>query len=163
MNHQAMVVFRGEAARALDFAAETLTAEGFRVERRATDRLEAVGPEAPGGKPLLGAEMKIVVAARYGELRLEAQLLGLEKLRRRMLRFVIVLPLVLFVAQGVAFTLLIPKAQRGWTIGFAGGLSAFFIAFWLVIGLLIFRRFERRIRIALDKLLEDSAEAGMRR
>jgi hypothetical protein len=163
VNHEARVVFRGEVARALDFAAESLEAEGFRVERRATDLLEAVGPERPGGKPLLGAEMKIVVAARYGELRLEAQLSGLEKLRRRMLRLVIALPLVLFILQGVAFSLLIPKAQRGFTIGFAGGLSAFFIALWLVIGPLIFRRFERRIRVALDHLLEKSAEAGTRR
>jgi hypothetical protein len=158
-----MVVFKGEAVRALDFAAESLVAEGFRVERRAPDRVEAAGPELPGGKALLGTEMRIVLHARFGELRLEAQLSGLDKVRRRMLRFVIVLPLVLFLVQGVAFTLLIPKSLRGWTIGFAGGLSAFFIALWLVVGPLIFRRFERRIRGALDRLLEDAAEAGTRR
>jgi hypothetical protein len=162
LEHQAMVVFRGEVGRALDFAAESLTAEGFKVERRVAERLEAVGPELPGGRSLLGAEMRIVVAARFGELRLEAELSGLEKLRRRMLRFVILLPLSLFVLQGVAFTLLMPRSVRVWTIGFAGGLAAFFIALWLVIGPLIFGRFERRIRGALDRLLEDSAAAGTR-
>jgi hypothetical protein len=162
MNHEATVVFRGEIARALDFAAESLTAEGFRIAQRAPDRVEATGPELPGGRALLGAQMRIVVAARFGELHLEAELLGLEKLRRRMVRFVVLLPLGFFILQGVAFTLLIPKAQRGWTIGFAGGLSAFFIALWLLLGPLIFRRFERRIRGALDRLLEDSAEAGAR-
>lgn len=138
----------GDPAPAFDLAAQVLVANGFRLERRDAQSLVAVGRGMTSSRqnPLTGAG-RIVLTRSGRDLRLEADYGGV----RALTRFLIALPLAIFVAYGVAW--LLSGAGRGPLPPQA----ALALAPWLILSPLMIAMMRRRTARALDDLLASLA------
>ena len=155
---------RGDGHRVLDALVIALAPVGFRVERRTESEVELSGMPPIGSHhvPLVGAS-RIVARAESRRLVLDAELGGVEKIRR----FLRVLPLWLGVGFGVVFGGICPIvfhqrfSERGWIL-LAPMLGMVLVLFLiaLVFGPLATRKFEARTRAALDALAISVASIG---
>jgi hypothetical protein len=155
---------RGDERRVLDALVIALASVGFRVERRAAGEVEFVGLTALGAHhiALVGAS-RIVARASDRRLVLEAELGGVEQLRR----FMSLLPLTMGVGLAIVVGAVVPIVfrqkieERGWILlapMFGMVFMLFLIA--LVFGPIAARKFEARTRAALDALTISVASVG---
>jgi VIT1/CCC1 family predicted Fe2+/Mn2+ transporter len=162
--HESSAEMRGDERRVLDALVIALASVGFRVERRAAGEVEFVGLTALGAHhiALVGAS-RIVARASNRRLVLEAELGGVEQMRR----FLTVFPLWLGVMFGTIFGVLLPTVfrqkfeERGWIL-LAPVLLMVVVLFLigLVFGRLAMKKFEARTRAALDALTISVASIG---
>jgi hypothetical protein len=163
--HECSAEMRGDERRVLDALVIALAPVGFRVERRSAGELELTGlPPLMGSHhvALVGAS-RIVARASDRRLVLEAELGGVEQIRR----FLTLLPLSMGVMSGIVFGGVFPLvfrerlAERGWIFLapiFGMVVVLFLIAF--VFGRIATKKFEARTRAALDALTVSVASIG---
>lgn len=165
MDYGAKIPFQGDARTALGFAATVLAGIGFKIVTRDETRLEAEGPGMNNTResPLTGAS-RIRLAIRSGQLELEAELGGVQK----MVRFVKFFPLALGFGLSVFFVVLFgfilpnvaPNAPANppspWLVG---GIPLMAVAPWLFIAPVMSGFITRRTIRALDTLLTNMATA----
>lgn len=158
MHYTAEIPFEGDTAKALDLAAAALTSIGFRMIARDGSSLEMTGPSTTSTRqsPLTGAS-RIQATHSGGELSIEAELGGVQRISR----FVTFFPLGLCVAMGVGFFVLFSLIfdDRKWEIpvlAIMGGNALL----WLFLGPLIARHMRTRTCRGIDALLENMAVAG---
>ncbi len=162
MEHHSSIVFRGDAERALDFAAGVLAGRGFEVADRAGPRrdreLAATHRARVAGGSIV--ETRTMLRALDGELALDARVTGIEELQRKLARIIVIVALVLFVAQATVGTLIFKTFTRTISVGMAAALVLFFVVLWFATAPRLFRSWERSITGELERLLADAAAAG---
>lgn len=158
MRYSAALPFPGDAERAFDLALAALTALGFQLQTRSAHSLELRGPGMHSSRqsPLVGAS-RITIQRGPGELSLEAELGGVQ----RMINFVNYFPLALVLGLGgvlyVVFSLIWGQGRWSLAVGGAVGGNA---ALWLLLGPLLARGMRQRTERALDALLANLAAVG---
>ena len=164
MEHHSSVVFRGDAKRAVDFAEGVLAARGFEVAERAGPRgdgeLVATHRARVAGRPTI--ETRVLLRVQEGDLALNVRVSGMDEVRRRLSKLIVVVALALFVVQGTVGSLLFKTAARIHSVGMAAALVCFFVVLWFATAPRLFRSWERSIVAELGKLLVDPASAGER-
>jgi hypothetical protein len=157
MPYASSLPFRGDTDRAFSLAESALTAIGFRLTERTTGSVEMVGPGMIGShqSPLVGAS-RIHILSNRGELAVEADLGGVERLSRFVTLFPLCLCLFLAILFSVVFGVLFGPGP--WMFGAAvpGGIALL----WLVLGPLIARHIRARTCRGLDTLLANMVTVG---
>ena len=155
MTYSLTVPFSGNPSRALDFAVSTLTGVGFRLETRESSSLELTGPgmNSTRQSPLLGAT-RIQFFVHHQELDVEAELGGVERMRKFIQLFPIGLLLTLGATLLGIFWAVMPQAfpLAASVTGLALGVNAIV---WLVAAPLMSRQIERRSCEALDAFVNN--------
>jgi hypothetical protein len=158
MHYSNTANFEGETGRALDFAAASLGAIGFRTLVRDDSSLEMVGPgmNSTRQSSLVGAS-RLIVACDAHELSISADLGGV----RFMKRFITFFPIGLLLTLGVVFFVVfsIVFDHRGWVDVVLWSLAPNAIL-WAILSPLLGRKVESRTRRALDALLNEIAIHG---
>jgi hypothetical protein len=106
MQYVSTIAFDGNTAKAFDLAVAALRSLGFRVVARDDFSLDLVGPGMNSTRlsPLLGAS-RIQITRATGELALEAELAGIQRMARFVTLFPVGLSLALCVLFFVVFSL----------------------------------------------------------
>jgi hypothetical protein len=153
VRHSESVPFSGDTNTALHLADAALTALGFRITERTAGSLEAVGPgmNSTRQSALLGAS-RIRIGSGHGELSIEAELGGVERMSRFVRRFPIGLGLLLAVVFVAAFGFRVPA----WIAPLVAVLP------WLVIGPWMAQSMRARTCRGLDALLANMVAVGER-
>jgi hypothetical protein len=158
MQYTAAMPFRGDAGKAFALAVSALTSIGFRLTDRTAASLEMLGPGMNSSRqsPLVGAS-RVRVEAASGELRLDADLGGVQ----RMSRFVTLFPPALWLSLGVVFVVLfsVSFGLGAWIIPVVA-IPAGLALLWLVLGPLLTRGIRARTCRALDTLLANMVATG---
>src|SRR5688500_4455846 len=107
MRYAASLPFAADPSRALSLADSALTSVAFRITHRTPTSAEYLGPGMTGSRqsPLLGASRSLI-SISSGQLSLEADLGGVQRLARFVTIFPIALPLVLGVILTLTFRLI---------------------------------------------------------
>ncbi len=152
MQYASSLPFSGNVDHAFRLAESALVALGFRIAERTPTSLRLAGPgmNSTRESALVGAS-QIQVHGTRGELTLNADLGGVE----RMARFVILFPLGLGLALALFFALTFGPAQ-GAALTAAGG----YILLWMFVGPLMSRYIRARTCRGLDALLASMVTIG---
>jgi hypothetical protein len=153
MPYSSSVHFHGDTGTAFGLAESALTALGFRITQRSPESLEAVGPgmNSMRENPLTGAS-RIRFRRSPGEMAVEAELGGVE----RMSRFVTLFPIGLCLAIAVTFVVIF-----GPPVPMAAWMAPAIIALpWLVLGPWMARFIRTRTCRALEALLANMVTLG---
>jgi hypothetical protein len=158
MNHESRASFRGEMARAFEFAAGVLTSVGFRIDERGEDYISMRGPGLNSSResPLRGTTA-VRIRRSVGELILDAELGGVRSMDRFLFWFPTLLCLFIGLVNAVVFSLVKGPGPWIWSVVAAvaaNGLLWSFLAPW------ISKHVERRTRDSLDALLANTAAMG---
>lgn len=156
---------------AIQAAVDALAHQGFRIEQDKGKSATLVGPgmHSTRQNPLVGAS-EITLRVEGGMLHAEAELGGVDTMRRFLFRF----PLLLGLGLGLTFAVAgglaggrafgggfgVPWAP-GWRwllLGLAAGLLP--VAPWLVLSPLMARRIRRRTESAIDALIHNATFAA---
>jgi hypothetical protein len=158
MQYTASTPFTGDADKALRLGETSLTAVGFQLTSRTPTSLQAIGPGMNNSREsaLVGAS-HITINNSRGELTLEAELGGAERLGRFAKLFPLALVLALAGVLSVVF--LLTFGPGSWVISVVGG-SVLFALPWLVVGPLIAGSIHRRTCRGLDAFLASMVVAG---
>jgi hypothetical protein len=147
------VPFSGDTSKAFGLAESALSALGFRITQRSAETFEVVGPGMNSSREsaLTGAS-RIRFSHNPGELALEAELGGVE----RMSRFVRFFPLGLCLSLAIVFSLVLGR-QFGagvWIVPAVVALP------WLLIGPLMSNAIRARTCRGLDALVANMVAVG---
>jgi hypothetical protein len=158
MQYTASTPFTGDADKALRLAESSLTAVGFQLIARTPTSLEAVGPGMNNSREsaLVGAS-HIVIKGGRGELTLDAELGGADRLGRFAKLFPLALVLALAVILSVVFLFVFGPGL--WVVGVSTGTVLFALP-WLVVGPLIAGSIKKRTCRGLDAFLSSMVVAG---
>ena len=153
MQYRESIPFAGDPAKAFDMATTILTGNGFRIVEKGEHSLAFSSPGMSSTKqnPLLGAS-EIRVERRVGELEIQAELGGVQRMRTFLILFPIGLALFLFVLFGILFR------EKG--ILFTAGVSVGPLLPWVVLTPLLSAVTKRRTERALTDLLANMDMAG---
>jgi hypothetical protein len=156
-NYHSSMPFRGEAEKALGLAESALTALGFRITEHTPASIELVGPSMNSTRqsPLVGAS-RVRIMNRQGELAVEAELGGVE----RMSRFVTLFPLGLGLVLGLVMWIVFSALGRAGAGIMPAIIPLIATAPWLVIGPLMARSIRARTGRALDVLVANMVVVG---
>lgn len=173
MENSNTIPFTGDVETAFETASRVLMANGFAVTEQRDRLMEFTGPGMRSTKqnPILGAS-RIVMEADYDSLHLDAELGGVDQMRRFLtyfpqamsagfvLFFGVVMGFVFGQVFGMGFG--VPFAQ-GWRwFLFVVPLATAGLAPWPVLAPLMVRGIRERTVAALDTLLNNMAAAGSR-
>lgn len=167
MSYSISLPFEGETDRALDAAILLLGQNGFVVVDRDETRLEMDGPGLQSTKqnPLLGAS-HVWIDRDEGALRLEAELGGVDAMRRLLvylpLGLAVFFVLLFGVIGGVVWGAGIGAVGWQWLLRITP-VAVLPLAPWLVISPLMMRWIRGRTECALDGLLANVAALGTQR
>lgn len=152
--------------RMLTNAITTLTHHGFRLERRTENEAELTGPGMTSTKqdPLLGAS-RVRLQTRDGRLKVNAELGGVQTMRRFLTWF----PLILGATLGLTFSVvggLVLGQQDGpapalpwrWLL-FGFGTALLPVSPWLILSPLMIRWITRRTKNAIETLAHNATLA----
>jgi hypothetical protein len=158
MQYTASTPFTGDADKALRLAESSLAAVGFQLTARTPTSLEAIGPGMNNSREsaLVGAS-HIVIHHGRGELTLDAELGGAERLGRFAKLFPLGLVLVMAVVLSVVFLFVFGPGSWIISVGAATGL---FALPWLVVGPLMAGSIHRRTCRGLDAFLASMVLSG---
>jgi hypothetical protein len=162
--HDCSAEMCGDGRRVLDALVIALAPVGFRVERRTPSEVEFVGMTAIGSHhvPLFGAS-RIVARAENRRLVLEAELGGVEQIRRFLRYFPLSMGVLFLTIFGGVCPLVFHErfAERGWIL-LAPMLGMVVVLFLiaLVVVPVATRKIEARTRAALDALTISVATIG---
>lgn len=165
MEYEGRIPFTGDFDAVHTLISGTLTVQGFTVVRAERDVIEFSGPGMVNSRqPAICGAGRIRLTRRHGEMTLEADFEGVERMRRFLQLFLTSMALgflalfgpvmgIIFGRQfGVGFG--VPFAQ-GWNwMLFIGPLVLLPLLPWIVLTPLLCRRFRNRARQALDDLLK---------
>jgi hypothetical protein len=160
MQYTTAVPYPGRFAPAGDRANQFLTPLGFRLIDRTPSSVEFEGPgmNSTRESPLLGAT-RIHLTHRSGELAVDADLGGVQ----RMTRFITWFPAILCIAIGLlvvgVFAVVLPEGVPIAAIA-AGGVAAVNLLLWAVLGPIMCRALRARSQRALDAFVGNLAAAG---
>ncbi len=162
MEYAASAPFRGDQDKAFDLAITALTSLGFRLDQRTADSARLTGPGMNSSKqsPLVGAS-RLDLSARRGQLALEAELGGAE----RLMRFVRIFPIALNVGLGLLFFAVfsVTLGQRvGAGVWVTPVIAVVLInaAVWAFLGPWMARLIHQRTCRGLETLLSSMVAAG---
>jgi hypothetical protein len=158
MQYNASLPFRGNADKAFRLAESALTAVGFRITDRSPTSLEVQGPSMFGGRQneFAGAS-RVGLTNGNGEMALDAELGGVERMKRFITLFPAGVCLFLMVVLTVVFSLTMGPGP--WTLpvlAVTGGNAIL----WLILGPVIAKIFRARTLRALDTLLANMVAVG---
>lgn len=158
MRYTASAPFTGEADKALRLAESSLASVGFQLTARTKASLEAVGPGMNNSREsaLVGAS-HIVINHGRGELTLDAELGGAERLGRFARLFPLGLVAALAVVLSIVFLLVFGPGL--WVISVVAAAVLFAVP-WLLVGPLIAGSIHRRTCRGLDAFLASMVVAG---
>lgn len=161
----------GSPESALQFALTTLTNQGFKIVRQDYHAVTLTGPglQSTSQNPLLGAS-EIALRLEDRTLHLDAELGGVESMRRFITRFPLMLGLGMGVAFGVAATVVM-GLQFGFRFGAPGapGWKWLLVATcmpllpvmpWIFLGPKMVRKIRQRTQDALETLVNNAALAA---
>jgi hypothetical protein len=158
MKYAASLPFRGDTGKAFGLAESALTAIGFRLTERTAGSVELVGPGMNNSREsaLVGAS-RIRIVGGSGELAVEADLGGVE----RMARFVTLFPPGLCLALGVLLSVVFSAIHGpgAWVIAVAAATAGAALP-WLLLGPWMARRIRARTCRGLDALLANMVVVG---
>lgn len=151
MRYAASLPFHGDTDKAFHLAESALTAIGFRITERTAGSVEMVGPgmNSTRQSALMGASRVHIFGGR-GELTIEADLGGVE----RMSRFVTLFPIGLVLCLGTLLSAVF-GALFGpgiWIVAVAAAMGGNAVL-WLLLGPLMARGIRTRTDRALETLL----------
>ncbi|HVZ39575.1 MAG TPA: hypothetical protein VHI13_09885 [Candidatus Kapabacteria bacterium] len=158
---QGSLPFAGSASHVLDLAAMALSANGFRVAERSATSAEFAGPgmRSTNQNPILGAS-RIMITCSADTIGVAAELGAMA----RMQRFARVFPPVLLGGIGTVLSVifLIVFGASHWRVWLLAVLLVVAVqgAIWAVVGPLLARRIESRVRASLDMFLRNIATAA---
>ncbi len=158
MQYTGSLPFKGNADKAFGLAESALTALGFRLTQRTTSSLEMTGPGMNSSREsaLVGAS-RVHVNKGNGELTMEADLGGVQRMARFVMLFPISMCLFLALLFGVVFTAVFGPGN--WMYAVAGAIGANALV-WMVLGPWMARRFHKRTCDGLDTLLANMVAVG---
>ena len=146
--HEYQTPFSGDPETALQVASTALIAQGFEITEKSADELRATGPGLSSTKqPALCGASEIVLRARKPTIVVQAQLGGVQSMKRFVWFFPPLLALSLmaiFAVVGMPFS---------WTPLLA-------VAPWFIIAPVFSTMLERRARNALDSLARSMAQTA---
>src|SRR4051794_29859770 len=158
MKHSKSVPFHGDVAKALDAAATSLMALGFRIaaKDRASLRVTGSGMMGTSHSPLRGAS-RIQLSAGADGLSLDADL-GTVESQTRFIRFV---PLaIIMVASAIMLGVVTAFSPEPVKSNAPAGFAVLFIIVWTIISQLLTRAMVKRTCRALDTLLDNMVVIG---
>jgi hypothetical protein len=158
MQYAASLPFKGDTGKAFGLAEAALTAIGFRITERTAGSVEMVGSgmNSTRQSALVGAS-RIHIRGGRGELALEADLGGVERMARFVTLFPPGLGLALGVLLGVVFSL--ARVPGNWIVPVAVATGGY-VLLWLVVGPLMARAIRGRTCRGLDVLLANMVAVG---
>jgi hypothetical protein len=158
MQYAASLPFRGSTDKAFGLAESALTAIGFRLTERTAASVEMVSPgmNSTRQSALVGAS-RIHIRGGRGELAVEADLGGVERLAR----FITLFPLGLSLSLGLFFCVVFGAlfGWGTWIIAVAAGTGGTALL-WLLLGPLLARGIRARTCRGLDTLLANMVAVG---
>jgi hypothetical protein len=165
------IPFSGDIDAAFAAAANVLGANGFVLHEKGLSRVEFDGPGMRSSRqnPLLGAS-HLRMEARAGTLSLDAELGGVDTMRRFLIYFPLAMAAGFFVLIGLGGGFLLeqlgasnrgePVAREGFWLLLTAPLALLPFAPWLILSPLMCRAIRRRTIEALDRLLAHIANAA---
>ncbi len=158
MQYTGSLPFKGNSDKAFGLAESALTALGFRLTQRTASSLEMTGPGMNSSREsvLVGAS-RVHVNKGNGELTMEADLGGVQRMTRFVMLFPITLCLFLALLFGVVFT--VANGPGNWMFAVAGAVGVNALT-WMILGPWMARRFHKRTCDGLDTLLANMVAVG---